>query len=129
MMSTSQILTSNLSIRKQEELLNKKLRWYTESRKDRRMKDKISIADNIMNRLNMQGTQREEVTYFIKKECPNLKKLLKNCSKEKIIALVCFFILKSYNSKVKLENYNVFKELKLTDRNYANFMHNLYCCR
>lgn len=104
--------------------IEEKMRFYCEPREERRMKDKLHIANNFMNRLNIRGSQREEVLTIIRNF--NLDDLLKNKSLEIVIACVCFHCIKLYNSRARLENYRLFNELGLSDNVMISFYNNLY---
>ena len=122
-------ILNNLTGEQQIDALERKQRYYCEDRGERRMKDKLHTANNFMNRLKMSGTMRVEVEHLITDDFKNLKTLLKNSNQEKIIGLICFFVMKTYNSRARLENYKVFNELKLNDRIYGNFVTNLYIAK
>ena len=55
-------------------------------------------------------------------EFTNLKDLSKNCSKEQIIALMVFYVMKSYNHNILIEEYSVFKNLNLNTKHYVTFI-------
>ncbi len=118
------ILGSNMSIKKKQKKLEEKMRFYCGKRSDQRMKDKLAIADNIMDGLSMKGTQKEEVKYIIKYDFPDLKVLLKNHPQNIIIGCICFFVLSSYNKNVKLEDYRVMNRLNIDYKIYSKFLTN-----
>jgi len=116
-MLTNEIFQSNNSLNQKTKMIEYKTRYYCETRGERRMKDKLSLANIIMNRTNMKGSQREQVIYMVKNDFKNLKNLSRNFSNEKIIAILCFYVIKSYNSSAQLNKYKIFKELKITESN------------
>ena len=118
-------ILNNLTGQQQIRALERKTRYYCEDRREQRMKDKLAIADNIMDGLSMKGTQREEVKQIIKYDYPNLKVLLNNHPQNVIIACICFFVLTSYKKNVKLEDYRVINRLNLDYEIYSKFLTNL----
>jgi len=123
-LSMDQIM-NNLTEPQKIREIEKKTRYYTQKREDYRMKDKESVADNIMDGLSMKGTQREEVEKMIKHDYPNLKLLLNNYSEQVVIACICFFVLSSYNKNVRIEDYRVLTRLSINYRVYSKFLTNL----
>lgn len=73
-----------------------------------RLKQKIRYGDTIMNRLNMQGIQREQV-YHILKEVQDLKELCRKCPTENIIAVICFYIKFCTTPKLAINDYKRYK--------------------
>lgn len=92
------------------------------SMKNWRLKQKIRITQNIMNRLNIQGNNRKMCLNIIKNI--RLKDLHHNAKCETIITAICFYIKKTENTNVKLEDYSVCTEY---DLNYQTF--SLVMCR
>lgn len=119
---TRQILESNLPVNVKVREIEKQTRYYTETFSDRRMRDKIHICNNYMNELGLQGTMRAEAVFMIQYEFKDLKFLSKNCSKEQIIALIIFYVMKTYNIQLHIEKYSFFKRLKLTNKHYSTFV-------
>ncbi|MDR1018653.1 MAG: hypothetical protein LBM02_08140 [Lachnospiraceae bacterium] len=118
---TEKILHSNLSPKEKWEEIDKRTRYYCEPREDRRMKDKLSIADNLMDKLNIKENMKKQIKYMITSEFKNFKELSKNCSNEQIIALMIFYVMKSHNYNLIIEKYKTFTELKLTNKHYMTF--------
>ncbi|BBL62195.1 hypothetical protein [Methanobrevibacter arboriphilus] len=79
------------------------------------MKQKIRIAKIMMGRLNINGADKERILYIIQ-DIGDFKELCRNCSVEMVIATICFYVMKSNLSKIKLADYKVFKENKLTEK-------------
>lgn len=120
-MLAEKILKSNLSDKQKWFEIDKRTRYYTEPRSKRKMKDKLSIADNLMDRLNITGSMRNEVKYMISNEFKNFNKLNRRCTNEQIIGLMIFYVMKSYNVRANIKEYNVFLELKLNENIYITF--------
>ena len=118
-------IMNNLTGQQQIREIERKQCYYCENRGERRMKDKLAIADNIMDGLSMKGTQREEVKRIIKYDCPDLKVLLQNCPQNKIIACICFFVLSSYDTRARLERYRVMNRLEINYKVYSKFLTNM----
>ncbi len=79
------------------------------------MKQKIRIAQIMMGRLNIKGKDKERVIRIIK-DIDDFKQICANCSNEKIIAVICFYIMKINNTSIKIEDYKVFIENKLNEK-------------
>lgn len=121
-MLAKNILNSNLSDEQKWLEIDRRTRYYSEPRSERKMKDKLSIADNLMDRLNIAGPMREQVKYMISSEFKNFKELSKNCNNEQIISLMVFYVMKSNNINLILEEYNVFTQLNLSNKHYMTFV-------
>ena len=117
-------IMNNLTGQQQIREIERKQRYYCENRGERRMKDKLHVANNMMNRLNIQGANRDEVLDIVKKY--DLNDLLKNCSQEVTIACACFHVMKLYNSRAKLHNYRLFNDLEISENIMITFYTNLY---
>lgn len=76
---------------------------------------KIRIAQIMMGRLNIKGKDKERVIRIIK-DIDDFKQICANCSNEKIIAVICFYIMKINNTSIKIEDYKVFIENKLNEK-------------
>lgn len=85
------------------------------------MKQKIRLAQVFMSRLKMKGTNKDRVIYIIK-DVDDFKLLCKNCSNEIIISAICFYVMKTANTSVKLEDYRVFTENGLTEKIYSTIV-------
>lgn len=120
-MLAEKILKSNLSDKQKWLEIDKRTRYYTEPRSKRRMKDKLHIANYLMNELNIQENMKKEIEFMITSEFKNFKKLNKNCSKEQTIGLMIFYVMKSHNLRAKISNYKIFNNLNLTENNYSTF--------
>lgn len=82
-----------------------------------RLSQKIRICDNIINRLNING-RNKDLCHNIIKNIP-LKQLHGNASCETIITGICFYVKRLENSNVKIEDYKVCNEYGLTYQNYS----------
>lgn len=78
------------------------------------MKQKIRTTQIMMSRLNIKGTDKEQVLKIIK-DIVDFKELCRNCSCETIITAICFFIIKTNNSSRNIKNYKILKEYELSD--------------
>jgi hypothetical protein len=121
MMSTSNILDSGLSDREKWQKLEQKTRMYCSGMKDYRLRDKLFIAASFMNELDIKGIMREQVEYMIKYDFRDFKNLSCNSSQEQIIALMIFYVMKKHNIGLIPEEFNLFKELKLSNKHYMTF--------
>ena len=122
MIQTEKILNSNLSQKQKWKEIEKRTRYYSEPRRVRIIKDKLHIANNLMNQLNIHGTMRDEIEYMITSEFKNFKELSKNYNNEQIIALIIFYNMKSYDNEKQLEKYKIFKKIGLTNKHYMTFV-------
>lgn len=77
-------------------------------------RQKLREADIMMDQLHMKGSQREQVMHMISDDFDDLRKLIRRCPSEKILAIICFFVMKSYNVRVKLNEYRAFNELNIS---------------
>ena len=89
-----------------------------ESVQDWRLKQKLRLANIICSRLGMYDEDKKAV-YFLIKTVRNFNELSRTASNEIIICALCFYVLKTRNSKVNLEDYEVFEEYGLTYRIYS----------
>lgn len=87
------------------------------------MKDKLSIVDNYVSRLNIKGSMKDQVLHIVK--VSDLKKLHGTASQEQVIALICFYVMRKHNKKAKINEYKLFNELKLTTDILNTFLINL----
>nr|WP_302577813.1 hypothetical protein [Methanobrevibacter arboriphilus] len=120
-MLAKNILNGNLSDKQKWIYLDKKTRKYCDGMKEYRLKDKLSVASNLMDNLNVKGVLRKQVEYMIRNEFKNFKDLSKNCSNEQIIALIIFYVMKSNDFSLLLEKYKIFTQLNLTNKHYMTF--------
>lgn len=92
-----------------------------------RLKQKIIYADTVMDQLNMKGVQREQVHHLLN-DISNLKDLCRNCSNEKIIAVISFYIKFCTTPKLSLTHYNRYKvcrEHELSLELYSTIVSNI----
>ena len=74
-----------------------------------RLSQKLRIAENRMSRLGIKGNDRKRVLFIIK-DISNFKILCKKCRNETIISAICFYVMKSNKSYIKMKDFSVFKE-------------------
>lgn len=85
-----------------------------------RKRQKLRMADNIMDRLNLKGTQRQRVKYLISNL--DFNEVCRNCSNETIITAISFYIKKDSQTSAKLRDYKICEEYNLTETNFATIM-------
>lgn len=90
---------------------------------DWRTSQKIRLAQIRMDHLSIQGGNRERVLYIIKNY--SLRELHGNASKEVIIDALCFYVLKSFNSSAKIEDYSILNEDGLNYQIYGTVVTNM----
>ena len=88
--------------------------------KNWRMAAKIHTCKNIMNRLNIQGANRELCLNIVRNV--NLKTLHRKASCETIITCICFYVLKLDNPKRQIKEFSVCKEYHITEEIFSLVM-------
>jgi len=91
------------------------------NKKNQRLAKKINIANIKMNQLNIRGNDRKRVIKIIE-EIPDFKEICCNCSYDLIISAICYYILKTKKSYLKIEDYNLFNEDGLNYKNYSTII-------
>lgn len=74
---------------------------------------KHNCADIIMQQLPLNGDTKTEVHYLIDKY-KNFNQLNTHMSRETIIGCFCYYVMRSHNPCVRVEDYKVLKELNVT---------------
>lgn len=113
MLLTKDIINSNIPVNSKIKQLESKTRYYNKDRKGRYMDEKVYIANFFMNELNLIKELRKEAIYMIKHEFKDLKVLSKQLTKEQIITLIIFLVMRKYNSYIKINKYSIFKRLNI----------------
>lgn len=99
-------------------------RMITEENSKKSLKEKRQTAQLICQDLNITGETLQQVYYLIE-YYNNFKQLHSKSSMEQIIGYLCFYIMRSHNSTVKLNRYKVFKSLKLNYEDYSIVVSNM----
>ena len=86
-----------------------------------RLAQKIRLASVIASRSGLVGEDRECLNYLVR-NFPNFHKICANCSNEQIICAFAFYIMKTRDTRLQIENYSVFKEYGLTDKVYLTII-------
>lgn len=116
-------LCEGIKIRRTEYLLNK---YHTKQpgehsnshdMKNWRMSAKIRVCKYVMNRLNIQGANREICLNIVREV--DLKTLHRKASCETIITCICFYVFKLNNPKRKITQYSVCKEYNVTEEIFS----------
>jgi hypothetical protein len=88
-----------------------------------RLREKLRISHNIMNRLHLNVSQRLRVEYLL--AWLDFKSLCKRCSNETIITALSFYIKKETHPNIQISDYKVCMEHKLTEKLFSAIMVNL----
>lgn len=86
-----------------------------------RLAQKIRLAGVIAGRSGLVGCDRECLNFLVR-NFPNFHKICANCSNEQIICAFAFYIMKTRDTRLQIENYSVFKEYGLTDKVYLTII-------
>lgn len=86
----------------------------TEDKRVWNMSQKIRTAEVIMGRCNIKEDEQDRVIKILT-DIPDLSVLHGNCTTEKIISCICFYVIKTRQSNRRVNDYKVFKEYKLED--------------
>lgn len=74
---------------------------------------KHNCADIIMQNLPIKGDTRLEVHYLIDKY-RNFNQLNTHMSRETIIGCFCYYVMRTHNPSVRVEDYKILKKLNVT---------------
>ena len=85
-----------------------------------RFKQKLRDADIAMQRLNLQGTMKDEVKDLIREF--DFNNLCKRCSYEQKIVALCLYVKFTYTKRRPLSDYAIVKEVGLTDEMFLTIV-------
>ena len=93
-------------------------------KRNQRNTEKHQLADIIMIDLPLDGETNKEVHYLIN-HYGNLNRLNSRATKETVIGCLFFYIMKSHNNKVRIEDYRALLRLNVTYDNYSTVLTNM----
>lgn len=125
MIKTNDLLNSNMSDYLKSMKLKNKTNYYSKKRADRKMDEKIHIANSFMNELKIPLHIRKEIIHTIKNEIKDLKILSRTLNIEQIISLIIFYNMKKNNPNIYFKRYSLFKTLNIEYPQLVTFLINL----
>ena len=96
----------------------------SKSMKEWRLEQKLRLASIICSQLHF-GDEDKRAVKFLILNIDNFKLLSRKESNETIIAALCFYCMKTQNSSLQIDSYNVLKDYGLTYNNYATIITHL----
>ena len=118
MITTDEIIQSQMPTRWKQNKLEEKLTQHTQKTLNINLKNKLTDVYILGKQIKLTKTEIQEVQDIIL-QIKDFKKLCANCSNEQIIVIMCLRTKRRYNKKVEIDRYGVWNEYKITWKMYS----------